>query len=281
MISPASARAARSVGLRRRRRPLPRRRGSPSRSDSASGGQVGREVAAGAGDGERGDLVLERADVTAGDQLQVGHGALEVEVRVVLPGEADAAEDLDALLGAVRGAPRAPTAPAMRALRCAGAVGRRLGALFAPRRRRVPGHRGALLDRHQHVGQRVLDRLELPDGPAELDPHLGVLRGRLEAPAGDPRALGRGQREREAAHLARRTREDLIAPAGRRARRRRSSRLPDGARGVECRAAARRGRCRPSARGRSGTSGSPVAPLDGHEDQPGRRLARAPGAPCR
>ena len=45
----------------------------------------------------------------------------------------------------------------------------------------------------QHVGQRVLDRLELADGPAELHPHLGVLRRRLEAPAGDPRALRRGR----------------------------------------------------------------------------------------
>ena len=43
------------------------------------------------------------SDVASDDKLPVGHGPLEVEVRVVLPGEADAAEDLDALLGAVGG----------------------------------------------------------------------------------------------------------------------------------------------------------------------------------
>ena len=70
------------------------------------GRQVGRQVAPGAGDGQGGHLVLERADVAAGEQLQVGHGPLQVEVGIVLPGEADAPEQLDALLGAVRGRPQ-------------------------------------------------------------------------------------------------------------------------------------------------------------------------------
>ena len=67
------------------------------------GRQVGRQVAPGAGDGQGGHLVLERAHVAAGEQLEVGHGPLQVEVGVVLPGEADAPEELNALLGAVCG----------------------------------------------------------------------------------------------------------------------------------------------------------------------------------
>jgi hypothetical protein len=150
--------------------------------------QIGGQVAARAPDGERRHLVLERSDIPSGDQLQVGHGPLEVEVRIVLPGEADAAEYLDALLGAVRGRLERDGARDARA-----EIVVRGAAVLAPGRRRVPGHRGALLDRDQHVGERMLDGLELADGPAELDPHLGVLRRRLETPAGDPRALGRDQ----------------------------------------------------------------------------------------
>ena len=89
------------------------------------------------------------------------------------------------------------TAPAMRALRSRSAS----VPVLAPGGGGVPGHRRALLDGHQHVGQRVLDRLELPDGPPELDPHLGVLRRRLEAPAGDPRALGGHQEQGQGADL--------------------------------------------------------------------------------
>ncbi len=47
----------------------------------------------------------------------------------------------------------------------------------------------------------MLHRLELPNRPAELDPYLGVLRGRLEAPARHPGALRRGKGEQQAAHL--------------------------------------------------------------------------------
>ncbi len=173
-------------------------RGSPHAATSASSGRSEDEVAAGAGHRQRCHVVLERTDVAAGKELQVRHRPLQVEVRVVLPGEPDATEDLDALLGAVRGRVerhRAGDAGAEHPL----AVMRGVG--LAPGRCRVPGHRGTLLDGHQHVGQRVLDGLELADGPAELHAHLGVVGRRLEAPAGQPGALRRGQREGQRADL--------------------------------------------------------------------------------
>ena len=96
----------------------------------------------------------------------------------MLPGEADPAQQLQALLGA-EGVP----------VEGEGGGGRRgqAGVVRGPGadgHGRVPGHRGHLLDPDGHVGQPVLDRLELPDGPTELDPDLGVFGGRLEAPAG-------------------------------------------------------------------------------------------------
>ena len=175
-------------------------------------------------------------------------------------------------------APRA-TAPAMRALRWRSRRSVRPGVgVLAPGRRGVPGHRRALLDRDEHVGQRVLHRLELADGPAELDAHLGVLRCRVQAPAGDAGALGCGQRQGQAAHvlvghhdlLARRHGERPSPPmvscpthGWRRRpggpRRRPRHRAPPG------RAGASRCRCR-----------SRAAPGPG-----GRWAAPAPGARCR
>ena len=88
---------------------------------------------------------------------------LQVEVRVVLPGEADAAEDLDALLGAVGGGVERDGAgdarAEVRACRTVVPV-----AVLAPGRGGVPGHRGALLDGHQHVGQRCLTAWNWPMG---------------------------------------------------------------------------------------------------------------------
>ena len=179
--------------------------------------------------GQRGHLLLERARVTARQQLQVGHGALEVEVRVVLPGEADAAERLDALLGAVRGRFERHGAGDARA-EIARRLRLRLGVL-APDRRGVPRHRGALLHGHQHVGQRVLDRLELPDGPAELDAHLGVVRRRAQAPAGDAGALGRRQHQGQVTHLHVGHRDELID--GQHERVAGDLELPEGAGAVE------------------------------------------------
>ena len=91
----------------------------------------------------------------------------------MLPGEADAAVDLDVLgrgvevrVGAVR----------------LGQAGRhrQLLVVLAGCPRGVVGGRLARLDLEQHVGALVLDRLERADRAAELDAHLGVLDRHLE-----------------------------------------------------------------------------------------------------
>ncbi len=150
-----------------------------------------------------------------------------------------------------------PIAPAMRALR---SRPRSSGRSLAPRRGGVPGHRGALLHRHQHVGQRVLDRLELADGPAELDPDLGVLRCRLQTPARDPRALGRRQGEEPA-----------------RARRRRAARTGGAASTVIPGPRSKHPRARVPSRAGSGSTG-PAAPASSrsmrhHRDGPSSTAA--------
>ena len=139
--------------------------------------------------------------------------------------------------------------------------------VLAPRRRGVPGHRGALLDGHEHVGQRVLDRLELADGPAELDPHLGVLRRRLEAPACDPGALRRGQDQRQAAHLCvgheQRSAGTTSAVAV-------DLEHPEGPGGVEGRECPDRHLVTEGARGRGGTTARRRPAVQRHEHEPRR-----------
>ena len=109
-------------------------------------GQVGGQVPARPTHGERGHLVVEHTDVTTGHELQVGHGALEIEVRIVLPGEADPTEDLDALLGAVRRCLQCDVAGDGRAQGPAVLVGM-FGRILAPGGGGVPGHRGTLARR--------------------------------------------------------------------------------------------------------------------------------------
>ena len=66
MIRPASASGARrSAACRPSRRPRATTARISSRQRVGLGGQVGGEVATGAGDGQRGHLVLERTDVAA------------------------------------------------------------------------------------------------------------------------------------------------------------------------------------------------------------------------
>ena len=176
-------------------------------------GQISRQPAPLALQCQVGDRQLERADIT--EELPVGHGALEVEVRVVLPREADASEHLDALLGTMRRSAEAHRAghsctqgtfTAFATIR----FGR------TPGGGSVPGDGGALLDSHQHVGQAVLDPLELADGSPELHPHLGVVRGRVEAPAGQPRALRRHQHKSQIPHFGRRdVRQKAVLGQGR------------------------------------------------------------------
>src|SRR5690606_9253969 len=55
---------------------------------------------------------------------------------------------------------------------------------------RVPHGAGGQLGGDGHVGAVVLHRLERADGPAELDPLLGVGGGRVGAGAGQPDGLG-------------------------------------------------------------------------------------------
>ena len=116
------------------------------------------------------------------EEQVAGLGPLEHEVEVVLPREADAAVELEAV-------------PHEQALALAG---RGLGHRRRDRPARVvlgDGQRGEVgegrgpLDREVAVGQAVLERLERTDRPAELLPVLGVLEGRLEdrAARGDGR----------------------------------------------------------------------------------------------
>ena len=158
------------------------------------GRELGAQPAAGAVEGHGGHAVLERPRV---DQQEAGgHGPLQIEMGIVLPGEADAPQDLHALLGTVRRrleAQRTGDPGTQRPF--VGPLG------TAPGRRGVPGHGRRLLDTHQHVGQRVLDGLELPDGPAELHPHLGVLRRRVQAPTGHAGPLRRRQDQGRVPHV--------------------------------------------------------------------------------
>src|SRR5207253_6107300 len=89
-------------------------------------------------------------------------GPLEIQVGVVLPGEADAAVDLDVLGGGVEVGVRAV------GLGQGGDDGQ-LVAVLGRSPTGVVGGRLGRLDLEQHVGALVLDGLEGPDGPAELD----------------------------------------------------------------------------------------------------------------
>lgn len=124
-------------------------------------------------------------------QQAIGGRPLEIEVSVVFPGEADATEHLDAVLGAA--------ICRLRRHRRGHAHGkgraRRLAILAG-----VPGGGPSLLQRAQHVGAAMLDPLELADGPAELLTHDRMLGGAIDAPRGDADALGREQHRRQAVH---------------------------------------------------------------------------------
>src|SRR3990172_646578 len=100
-------------------------------------------------------------------------GPLEVEVQVVLPGEPDAAVELDASAGD----------PAVRVRDVGlGHADRELafGHPFVHGPRGIVRDRLAVLDVHQHVRRLVLDALVGADGPAESLPDLRVLDRHLE-----------------------------------------------------------------------------------------------------
>jgi len=112
--------------------------------------------------------------------------ARQVEVCVVLEGEADPAEHLDARLGDLH---RAVEADGRRDVR--GEPG--LVGIVLERHHGVPRgcrHRLAGLE---HLGAQVLDRLEGADPLAELLTHLRVVDGGVQAPARDTGRLGRGE----------------------------------------------------------------------------------------
>src|SRR5438132_1086455 len=96
----------------------------------------------------------------------------EVQVRVVLPREADAAVDLDVLGGAVEVRVRAVRLGERRGQRqLLGVLGRRPAGVVRGRTRH--------LDLHEHVRALVLDRLERTDRTSELVALLRVLRRRV------------------------------------------------------------------------------------------------------
>ena len=117
------------------------------------------------------------------DRLE-GGGPAEIEVGVVLPGEADAAVHLDVELGALVGCRQ-------RERRRHGRGERQLRASFLCGTGGVPYQNRGELGGHQHVGAVVLDGLERGDGPTELHAHLGVGGGLLGALGGDADRLCR------------------------------------------------------------------------------------------
>ena len=136
--------------------------------------------------GERGPMCLGGAE-----QQRVGLGPLEVQVRRVLPGHADAAVQLDRLLGGVHGDLRAERRGHRDRDRCVGVVG-------GERRGGVPRGGVGLLDLGVQVGEPVLEGLEPADDAAELPALLEVGDRGLERPAGDADLLGG---EQPGAHL--------------------------------------------------------------------------------
>ena len=131
------------------------------------------------------------------DQRAQGDRAAQVELGVVLEGEADPAEHLDAVLGGRDGAVEADRPGDERGELL-------LGGLVGDGRGGVPRGRGHGLAGLEHLRAQVLDRLEGADLLAELLAHAGVLHRRVQAPPRDPRRLGGGQRDHEGAQPRRR-----------------------------------------------------------------------------
>jgi len=109
-------------------------------------------------------------------------------VGVVLEGEADPAEDLDAVLGDLDRAVEGDRG---------GHVGGEVALLGIGRDGggRVPGSSCDRLGGLQHLRTQVLDRLEAADALPELLAHLRVVHRRRQAPPSDARGLGGSQRD--------------------------------------------------------------------------------------
>ena len=101
-------------------------------------------------------------------QRRVGGSALEVQVRLVLPGESDATVHLNAVGGDPTEGSR--TCRLRNAHRQCGIV-----TAIGQRPHRVIGRRSGVLEVDEHVGELVLDRLKGSDVAAELHTGLGVV----------------------------------------------------------------------------------------------------------
>ncbi len=127
----------------------------------------------------------------AAEELRNAVGPAQIQMRVVLPGDADAAEHLNAVLGvglggSIAGRGRDGRGDRQLAVVVAGGSGR--GG------RRASAATATCSRAQQHLGAHVLDRLEAADRLAELLAHLRVLGGGLQRPAGQPGGLGRQHR---------------------------------------------------------------------------------------
>src|SRR5688500_5341225 len=131
--------------------------------------------------GELGDPLAVRAALAV--RVGVRLAALEEEVQVVLPREADAAVDLE------RG-PRDTTPGVARIRLPARGRQRRRLRLVVERPRRPVDRRAGALDLEQHLRARVRDRLVRPDRAAELLALLGVGYRHLHRPLGHADRLG-------------------------------------------------------------------------------------------
>ena len=130
-----------------------------------------------------------RCQLGVAEHRRVRLAALEEEVEVVLPGEADPAVHLD------RGVGDAPAGVGGVGLGHRGGQRQRLGLGVGGPGGAVDG-RARVLGLEQHLRAAVGDRLVGADRPAELLAVLGVLDRHLHRPLGDPGRLG-GERDAE------------------------------------------------------------------------------------
>ena len=110
----------------------------------------------------------------------------------MLPGEADAAQHLDAVLRVVHRVVQRQRGGGRGRQRMLG--GRLVGGAGG-----APGQGGGTFGPAGHGGAQVLDRLELTDRAAELPAGPGVVGGRAAAPGGHPGGFGRVQGRRQVA----------------------------------------------------------------------------------
>ena len=167
------------------------------RPPGAAGGEPGEAGAPGGG---------------AAEELAQRQGPAQVQVGVVFPGEADAAEDLDAVLGVVH--------RVVQRQRGGGRGGERvLVGCVVGGAGGVPGQGGGTLGPAGHGGAEVLDRLERADRAAELAADPGVAGRRGAAPGGHPGGFGGEQGGSQVAdalggQVEGPVREDAVEPDG-------------------------------------------------------------------